>query len=195
VKELIQIQSKLKAPKSQYNSFGGYKYRSLEDILQAVKPILSELGCILLIKDEIMQVGDRIYVKAIATLINSAGERIEVTAMAREALTKKGMDEAQITGAASSYARKYALNGLFLLDDTKDPDTDEHTKQVKQTRQQDKNITPAQLKLLQAEIAKRGVDVNKLLKFLKINDLKEIKMSSFNTILKQIQKKPTIKKE
>ena len=122
MKELIMIQGKLNAPKSQYNAFGKYAYRSCEDILGAVKPLLTEYNCILLLKDEIVQIGDRYYVRALAKLVNSEGDCAEVTAYAREDENKKGMDGAQITGAASSYARKYALNGLFCIDDTKDPD-------------------------------------------------------------------------
>ena len=125
---LVSVQSKLKAPKSQYNSFGKYKYRSCEDILEAVKPLLAEVGCSLRISDEIMQVGERVYVKATAVFSNGDAQ-YAVTALAREAETKSGMDAAQITGAASSYARKYALNGLFCIDDTKDPDaTNTHGK-------------------------------------------------------------------
>lgn len=122
MKELIAIQSKLKAPKSQVNKFGGYKYRSAEDILEAVKPILHETNCILTITDDIIEVAGRVYVKATARLINSEGLIIETSASAREEESKKGMDASQITGAASSYARKYALNGLFCIDDTKDAD-------------------------------------------------------------------------
>lgn len=131
MKELIAIQDKLNAPKSQYNAFGKYSYRSCEDILAAVKPHLTENKCVLLLKDEIEQIGDRYYVKAIAKLVNSEGVTEEVSAYAREDESKKGMDGAQITGAASSYARKYALNGLFCIDDTKDPDaTNKGEKQV-----------------------------------------------------------------
>jgi len=116
---LNAIQQKLKAPKGQYNSFGKYKYRNAEDIVEAVKPLLG--NGTLVISDEIVQLGDRYYVKATATLA-TYGETWTASAYAREALDKKGMDEAQITGAASSYARKYALNGLFCIDDTKDAD-------------------------------------------------------------------------
>lgn len=118
---LIAIQSELKAPKGQYNKFGGYSYRSCEDILEAVKPLLKEHGCVLAITDSIVEVGGRVYVEATAKLSNDAQE-IKATAYAREPETKKGMDASQITGAASSYARKYALNGLFLIDDAKDAD-------------------------------------------------------------------------
>ena len=123
MKELISIQSTLNAPKGQYNSFGKYKYRSCEDILGAVKPLLNQHGCTLTISDDVVMVGARIYIKATATITNSAGEKEVTTAFAREEEQKKGMDSSQVTGAASSYARKYALNGLFAIDDTKDVDT------------------------------------------------------------------------
>ena len=123
----MEIQTKIKAPKNLYNSFGKYKYRNAEGICEAVKPYLAEQKCALTLSDEIIDVGGRIYVKATATLRDTETlESISVSAMAREAEEKKGMDESQITGTASSYARKYALNGLFLLDDTKDADSDEH---------------------------------------------------------------------
>ena len=122
--KLTEIQQKLKAPKNQYNDFGKYKYRSCEDILEAVKPLLN--GCILTISDEVVEVGGRVYVKATATFLGE--DKITVTAYAREPESRKGMDESQITGTASSYARKYALNGLFLIDDTKDADTMDNTK-------------------------------------------------------------------
>ena len=123
MKELQSIQSKLKAPKSQYNNFGKYSYRSCEDILEAVKPLLAEEKCTLTISDDITMIGAWIYVKATATLTNESGTKEQTTAFAREEAVKKGMDAAQITGSTSSYARKYALNGLFCIDDTKDPDT------------------------------------------------------------------------
>ncbi len=123
MKLLTKIQQELKAPKSQYNSFGKYKYRNLEDILTAVKPLLGTAR--LLITDEIVQVGDRIYVKATVKLTEE-NESVEATAYAREALTQKGMNDAQITGSTSSYARKYAISGLFLIDDNKDPDTQDN---------------------------------------------------------------------
>lgn len=120
--EMVYIQTRLNAPKKQRNNYGNYNYRSCEDILEAVKPLLTETECILTIRDEIVQVADRIYVKATATLTTSAGKEYTTTAYAREAESKKGMDESQITGSASSYARKYALNGLFCIDDNKDAD-------------------------------------------------------------------------
>ena len=112
MKELITIQSELKAPKTQYNKFGGYKYRKAEDILESVKPLLAKQKCTLIITDDIVMVGSRIYVKATATIKNEKGEYETSTGWAREEETKKGMDGSQITGASSSYARKYALNGL-----------------------------------------------------------------------------------
>lgn len=121
--ELVNIQHKLKAPKGQYNSFGKYKYRSAEDILEAVKPLLAEEGCHLTISDDIIHQWGRVYVKATARIIANDGRFVETTAFAREAIDKKGMDEAQITWSASSYARKYALNWLLCIDDTKDSDT------------------------------------------------------------------------
>lgn len=124
---LHEVQKNLKAPKGQYNSFGNYKYRSCEDILEGVKKVLPE-GYGVTLTDEITEVGGRVYVKAVATLFGEDKE-ISVSAFAREPASKKGMDESQITGATSSYARKYALNGLFCIDDTKDADTDEHRKQ------------------------------------------------------------------
>lgn len=120
--KLVQIQSKLNVPKNQYNSFGKYKYRSCEDILEAVKPLLAEYNCVLNIYDEIVNIGDRFYVKAVAQVISSDG-KITSQAYAREEEIKKGMDGSQVTGSSSSYARKYALNGLFCIDDTKDADT------------------------------------------------------------------------
>ena len=119
--KLLAVQSELKAPKNQYNSFGKYKYRSCEDIIEAVKPILAKHGLVLTLSDAIEYVGDRYYIYVTATVADNESS-IATEALAREADTKKGMDAAQITGSASSYARKYALSGLFLLDDSKDAD-------------------------------------------------------------------------
>lgn len=132
MKALTEIQKRLKAPKSNYNSFGKYNYRSCEDILEAVKPLLGDNT--LTLSDEVVQIGDRIYVKATAVFRDGATET-RVSAFAREAESKKGMDESQVTGTASSYARKYALNGLFLIDDTKDADTDEFVKATEKTKE------------------------------------------------------------
>lgn len=122
--KLGKIQAQLKAPKSQYNEFGKYNYRNAEDILNAVKPLCQAYDVVLILTDEIKNVGDRYYVQATARLIDiNTGAETEVTAYAREEESKKGMDGSQVTGASSSYARKYALNGLFAIDDTKDCDT------------------------------------------------------------------------
>lgn len=140
MKELIAIQSELKAPKTQFNKFGGYKYRKAEDILEAVKPLLAKQKCTLIITDDIVLVGNRIYVKATATIKNEKGESETSTGWAREEEQKKGMDGSQITGASSSYARKYALNGLFAIDDNADSDTtndgQHQTQQQAQTQAQ-----------------------------------------------------------
>lgn len=126
MEELIKIQTELKAPKNLYNSFGKYKYRNAEGIMEAVKPLLKKYNCYLTLCDDIHMIGDRYYLRATATFVNKEGKSVVVTALAREDDNKKGMDGSQITGTASSYARKYALNGLFLIDDTKDADTDEY---------------------------------------------------------------------
>ena len=132
--KLTAIQKALKAPKSQFNAFGKYKYRNCEDILEAVKPLIPA-GCLLTLMDELVKIGDRYYVKAIATFRDGEGLMEQVTAYAREEETKKGMDASQITGAASSYARKYCLNGLFLIDDTKDADNmDNAASEKKETK-------------------------------------------------------------
>ena len=133
------IQAELKAPKGQYNKFGTYYYRSCEDIVEAAKPVLLKHDCYLNISDEIVQAGDRIYVKATASVFKGSEMLATSTAFAREPESQKGMSESQITGTASSYARKYALNGLLAIDDTKDADTNEHHEAVLQP-------TPAQVK-------------------------------------------------
>lgn len=129
--KLIEIQSELKAPKSQFNKFGGYNYRNCEDILEAVKPLCAKHEIVPLLSDEIVMIGDRFYIKATAKVTDGKDE-IATTAFARESKEKKGMDESQITGSASSYARKYALNGLFCIDDTKDADFMDNSQSNKQ---------------------------------------------------------------
>jgi len=152
MEKLAKIQKELKAPKGQLNKFGGYNYRSCEDILEAVKPLLD--GAILTLQDEIINIGNRFYVKATATFTDGTYTH-SVTAMAREPETKKGMDESQITGMASSYARKYALNGLFCIDDTKDADTMDNTPAPKR-KQTNEEVLNNQLKPL-SEQAKRDI--------------------------------------
>lgn len=137
---LQEIQSELKAPKGQRNNFGNYNYRSAEDILEAVKPLLEKHKCALVISDEVLEVGGRLYVRATAMLAFENQPFASASAYAREAEIKKGMDEAQITGSASSYARKYALNGLLAIDDTKDADfTNRHGKDSPATKKVAKN--------------------------------------------------------
>ena len=131
---LMAVQADLKAPKNQHNSFGKYDYRSAEDIIEAVKPLLKENGLFLNMSDDIVLIGDRYYVKATVKVVDVVtGESVQTSALAREASQKKGMDESQVTGTASSYARKYALNGLFAIDDNRDADTDEYTAQTSQS--------------------------------------------------------------
>lgn len=131
--KLVKIQHELKAPKDQHNNFGGYSYRSLENILESVKPLLAEAGLSIILSDDIAEVGGRVYVKATATISDGA-ESISNTAFAREDESKKGMSDPQITGACSSYARKYAVQGIFAIDDSKDPDTESYQRRT-QSRQ------------------------------------------------------------
>lgn len=132
---LSHVQVELKAPKNLYNSFGRYKYRNAESILEAAKPLCAKYGCTLTVSDEVILIGSRYYIKATATVQDKDGNAASATALAREDETKKGMDGAQITGTSSSYARKYALNGLFCIDDTKDPDSDEYHNQTTESNQ------------------------------------------------------------
>ena len=131
---LMAVQAELKAPKNQHNSFGKYDYRSAEDIIEAVKPLLKDNGLFLNMSDDIVLIGDRYYVKATVKVVDVVtGESVQTSALARESAQKKGMDESQVTGTASSYARKYALNGLFAIDDNRDADTDEYATQTRQS--------------------------------------------------------------
>ena len=170
--KLLAVQTMLKAPKNQYNAFGKYNYRNCEDILEAVKPICKEIKAVVYLTDEIVLIGERYYVKATAYFVDvETGERISAVAYAREEETKKGMDGSQVTGASSSYARKYALNGLFDIDDTKDSDTT-NTHGKDETPKQDKPkapptvIPPAERKqktareTLIAKLKASGIDVN-----------------------------------
>lgn len=150
--KLNLIQVSLKSPKSQYNSFGKYAYRSCGDILESVKAQLAELKVVIVLSDELVQIGDRYYIKATATLHDLDGASISNTAYAREEETKKGMDGSQITGASSSYARKYALNGLFAIDDTKDSDAT--NKGEEEPKKEEKYDRTAPVKLTQQEVEK-----------------------------------------
>lgn len=158
--KIVAVQSELKAPKGQYNSFGKYNYRSCEDILEGVKPLLNKYGLYLTIDDAVQLIGDRYYIKATATL--SDGDNcISTSAYARESLDKKGMDSSQVTGATSSYARKYALNGLLCIDDTKDADTmDNSKKPVQQTQE-----TVYNWKTLKARSTQGGISEEELVHY------------------------------
>lgn len=162
--KLLYIQTNLKAPKNQFNKFGNYKYRNCEDILEAVKPIQQQVKAVTILTDEIVHIGERYYVKATARLIDTEnGEKIENTAFAREEETKKGMDGSQITGSSSSYARKYALNGLFDIDDTKDSDyTNTISNEIKDNKDEEmekelaKKITEKEAEMMIFILEKKG---------------------------------------
>jgi hypothetical protein len=189
MEELRNIQAELKAPKGQYNSFGKYKYRSCEDILEALKPLLDKNKCTLVITDEIVNIGDRFYIKAQSILQDiESEETVSNTAYAREELEKKGQDGSQITGTASSYARKYCLNGLFLIDDTKDADTDEYAKTVNGSANK---INATDVKALQKRFDKLNIDEVALCKQYGIKELKEMtieQMRELNNKLNKIEK-------
>lgn len=142
--KLLNVQTELNAPKGQFNSFGNYNYRSCEDILEAVKPLLSKVKANVILNDDIVVLGEFTYVKATASFIDAeTGEKVSVNAFARHSVQKKGMDDSQITGATSSYARKYALNGLFCIDDNKDADaTNTHGQEKKDTKPYKTNSGP-----------------------------------------------------
>lgn len=184
--KLLTIQSKLIAPKNQYNSFGKYKYRSCEDILEGLKPLLAETKTILTISDDIVLVGDRIYVKATAILHDCESDIcISNCAFAREPDDKKGSDASQVTGATSSYARKYALNGLFCIDDTKDADaTNTHDKDEVKT---EKKATPAQIEALSKVYT--GDNLTKLLKANNIDKLEDLPLTKASDIIKKLKEK------
>lgn len=178
--KLTQVQCKLKAPKSQFNSFGKYKYRNCEDILEATKPLLAESGLALIISDEINLIGNRYYVTATATLVNTEKpeEIIRAQAMARESENKKGMDDSQITGTASSYARKYCLNGLFAIDDTKDADSMDNSTQT----QQPAILNQGQIRELSDLLKAKKADEQAFLKFAGANKIAEIHPGKFGQL-------------
>jgi ERF superfamily len=195
MKALVKIQSELKANKSNFNKFGNYSYRSAEDILEALKPLLLKHECILTLNDDILLVGNRFYVKATATILCEEST-LSVSAFAREEETKKGMDGAQVTGSASSYARKYALNGLFAIDDTKDSDaTNTHGKEqeskqaIAQQTQESKQATVQQIKIINDLIAQKGVDLQKFLTAYKIFEVSEIGFADAQKAITQLTNK------
>lgn len=175
MKELIKIQSELKAPKAQFNAFGKYKYRKAEDVLEALKPLLSKYSCFVTLSDEIESIDGRFYVKAVAAIKNETGEVVAVSAFAREEESKKGMDGAQVTGAASSYARKYALNGLFAIDDTDDSDSiqQEPKRAVISDERLDKGIQ---------SVISGSLPLEKFKKSLKIIDLTDLQQTKVNEL-------------
>ena len=185
-KKLIEVQTKLKAPKSQYNSFGKYSYRNCEDILEALKPILHEVGATIIISDEVVSVNERYYVKATVKFIDTeTGEVVEASANAREEDNKKGMDSSQLTGSTSSYARKYALNGLFAIDDTKDSDfTNTHDKEKKTLEV----ISEAQAKRMYMLAKGKDPDVIKqILSNAGFNASRDITKDKYNAICEAIE--------
>jgi len=196
--KLMQIQSKLKSPKNQYNSFGKYKYRNCEDILESLKPLLLEHNCILIVNDKIEKVDNRFYVSAEVKLICCDTEKeISCQAYAREEENKKGMDGSQVTGASSSYARKYALNGMFLIDDNKDSDYTQTIKEPKKEEPKEPkketifNISQKQANLLNLEISKRGKEaddyIKKIIDYLHINKIEDMQIKDFNKTLNAIK--------
>ena len=180
-KELSRIQKELKVPKNQRNTFGNYNYRSCEDIVDAFKQIKPD-GYSLLLSDEIVNVGDFNYIKATATLTDG-NDSIVVVGMAREAVQKKGMDDSQITGATSSYARKYALNGLFAIDDTKDADTQDNSKQ--------ELISNDQIKNLESLLKETKSNVDAFYKHFNVKNAKELNQNSFKVAMAMLNKKLT----
>lgn len=188
--KIVAIQSMLKAPKGQYNSFGKYNYRSCEDILEGVKPLLSEQELILTIEDSIEMIGDRYYVKATATLSDGTNS-ISTSAYARESIDKKGMDASQVTGATSSYARKYALNGLLCIDDTKDADTMNNAKQ--DTQESVYNWNTLKARATQGGISE--TDLKHYLKdTLKVNAVNEMKQEHYQQAFNWVNAKRYAKK-
>ena len=179
---MYTIQQKLKAPKGQFNSFGKYKYRSCEDIVEAVKPLLAEAGYHLILTDDIVMVGDRIYVKATASVLKGTEVLGSASAFAREPLEKKGMDTSQITGTASSYARKYALNGLFAIDDTKDADTMAPVAN-------DGYITPEQARKVSELLSETESDVIAFCKHFKVECIDFLRQSDLERAIYALQKK------
>lgn len=189
--KLLKIQSSVSVPKNQYNKFGDYDYRSCEDILSALKPLLSQEKCTLTVNDELLMVGNRYYIKATAKFIDcESGESVYNDSYAREEETKKGMDSSQITGTASSYARKYALNGLFLLDDVKDADTNENQQQSQSAGAnkapkggtQKKLIDKKTLEALRKRLKDNRVDETKVCSAYKVSDLSQLSVSQHENI-------------
>ena len=194
--KLMRIQTQIKAPKNLYNSFGKYNYRNAEGICEAVKPFLEKENVSLILFDDMVAIGNRYYLKATARLFdNENNESIEASAFAREPEQKKGMDESQITGTASSYARKYALNGLFLLDDTKDADTDEYHNQTYQQANENKTtVTSEQVGKLKLEMIRTGATEQYICEYYKLNKLIDMTQEQFVNAMGMFKKTPDKKK-
>lgn len=190
--KLFSVQQKLKVQKSNYNEFGKYSYRSAEDIEAAVKPLLADVQCVLTLSDELMLIGNRYYVEATATITDFDGNTISVKAFAREEEVKKGMDASQITGAVSSYARKYALSGLFSIDNTKDADTMDNTE--KKPPKEDLSISVDEAKNLEELIRNApGTDAYEVrlegcLKKVGAKDIADLKQSQYQFLVKLLTK-------
>lgn len=204
--KMVDIQSKLNAPKNLFNKFGNYSYRSAESILEAVKPLLRDNKCYLVLTDDICEVGNRVYVKATATIYDAeTNDSVTNTAFAREADNKKGQDDSQITGATSSYARKYALNGLFLIDDNKDADTDEYhnqTHQRKQTKQdnidsyqkvQEEKPNRVQLDSLYGLAKQKGFTQEQVWKAGRVKSEDQMTMRHYMAVFERLQKLPDVR--
>lgn len=191
MEKLIKIQSELKAPKSNYNGFGKFHYRSCEDILEAVKPLLAREKCMLTMTDEVVAITDKVYIKATATIIDLDNKvHCSTSAYARESENKKGMDESQMTGTASSYARKYALNGLFLIDDTKDADTNEFQQTKQKAEQKSKKKTETGKEEWRVKVLKlakeKGITAIDLAKKYKLNNSTSVER--FKEIYEELKK-------
>ena len=184
--KLAAVQAALKAPKGQYNAFGKYKYRSCEDIVESVKPLLKQNGLLLTLSDELVSIADRFYVKATAKIIDTAeGKTLSVCAFAREEESKKGMDGSQVTGASSSYARKYALNGMFAIDDTKDSDSTNTHGQEPAEQPTEKPVEQSPRKMLIARLNELGIDVNAYAKANNLNGKTD--PETFLKLLKELE--------
>lgn len=194
LQKLQAVQFAMKAPKNLYNSFGKYNYRNAESILEAFKPYGKEYGLALIVSDEVVEIGGRVYVKASAMLydVNDGAQHIENTAYARESDEKKGMDASQITGTASSYARKYALNGLFLLDDTKDADSDEYHRQTTEQPKKSEKVNEANAKQrVMAYVNKSGMskeEIDKLCGAYKVKEISEMTLQHCNHYIDFVRK-------
>lgn len=183
--KLLTVQTELKAPKNQMNTFGKYKYRSQEDILEALKPILARIKAVSIVSDELVLIGDRYYIKATASLIDAeTGDKAFTVGYAREELDKKGMDGSQITGTASSYARKYALNGLYAIDDTKDADAlNDHSKD----KEEEPKATKNQLDKL--EMAYTEATKQKVYEHYKITKLADLTLKQASELVARLEQK------